>query len=68
MCGVLVDPAITVIVVEQKDRSTRFGFRYLATLRELQGRRSEVVNLADNGREDLVADLVAIVSSFCGRL
>jgi len=64
----LVDPAITVIVVEHKDRATRFGFRYLDTLLELQGRRIEVVNLAENGREDLVADLVAIVSSFCARL
>ena len=40
----LVDPAITVIVVEQKDRATRFGCRYLDTLLERQGRRSEVVN------------------------
>jgi predicted site-specific integrase-resolvase len=31
-------------------------------------RSIEVVNLAENGREDLVADLVAIVSSFCARL
>jgi putative resolvase len=35
---------------------------------EQQGRRIEVVNLAENGREDLVADLVAIVYSFCARL
>src|SRR5262249_61586445 len=60
----LADPAITVIVVEHKDRATRFGFRYLDTLLQQQGRRIEVVNLADNGREDLVADLVAIVYSF----
>jgi len=64
----LGDPAITVIVVEHTDRATRFGFRYLDTLLELQGRRIEVVNLAENGREDLVADLVAIVYSFCARL
>ena len=56
-----------MIVVEHKDRATRFGFRYLETLLERQGRRVEVVNLANNGREDLVADLVAIVYSFCGR-
>jgi predicted site-specific integrase-resolvase len=70
----LADPSITVIVVEHNDRATRFGFRdlaylaYLATLLERQGRRVEVVNLADNGREDLVADLVAIVYSFCAQL
>jgi putative resolvase len=64
----LSDPVITVIVVAHKDRLTRFGFRYIETLLEQQGRRVEVVNLAGNGREDLLDDLVAIIYSFCARL
>jgi putative resolvase len=64
----LGDPTITRIVVEHKDRSTRFGFRYLEVLLELQGRSIEVVNLVEDGREDLLDDLVAIVYSFCARL
>lgn len=64
----LADSSIVVIVVEHKDRATRFGFRYLETLLEQQGRRIEVVNLAENGREDVLADLAAIVYSFCARL
>ncbi len=64
----LADPSITLIVVEHKDRATRFGFRYLETLLAQQGRRIEVVNLADNGKEDLVTDLVAIIYSFSARL
>ena len=48
----LTDPTVVLIVVEHKDRATRFGFRYLETLLEQQGRHIEVVNLADNGRED----------------
>jgi predicted site-specific integrase-resolvase len=64
----LADPTIGVIVVEHKDRATRFGFRYLETLLAQQGRRLEVVNLADDGRDELVADLVAIVYSFSVRL
>jgi predicted site-specific integrase-resolvase len=68
--NLLADPSITLIVVEHTDRATQFGFRSLATLLHHQGRRVEVVNLAENGqgREELVADLVAIVSSFCARL
>lgn len=66
--ALLGDPTITRIVVEHKDRSTRFGFRYLEVLLELQGRSIEGVNLADEGREDLLDDLVAIVYSFCARL
>jgi putative resolvase len=64
----LADPTITIIVVEHKDRATRFGFNYLETLLALQGRRLEVVNLADNGTEDLWEDLVSIIYSFCARL
>jgi predicted site-specific integrase-resolvase len=64
----LADPSIAVIVIEHKDRATCFGFRYLETLLQRQGRRIEVVNLADNRREDLVADLVAVAYSFCARL
>jgi putative resolvase len=64
----LADPSIGVIVVAHKDRATRFGFRYLETLLEQQGRRIEVVNRAEDGREDLVSDLVAIVYAFSARL
>jgi predicted site-specific integrase-resolvase len=57
-----------VIVVEHKDRASRFGVRYIETLLELQDRKLEVVNLADNGREDLIEDFVSIIHSFCSRL
>jgi predicted site-specific integrase-resolvase len=68
LLGMLKDRQATRIVVEHKDRLTRFGFRYLETLLELQGRTIEVVNLAENEKEDLIADLVAIVYSFPARL
>lgn len=68
LLALLRDPTITRIVVEHKDRLTRFGFRYLDTLLELAGRQIEVVNLAENDREDLLADLVSIVYSFAARL
>lgn len=64
----LADTAVTVIVVEHKERLTRFGFNYIQTILEAQGRHIEVVNLADNGKEDLLDDLVAVIYSFCARL
>jgi putative resolvase len=64
----LADPSFTIMVVEHKDRATRFGFNYLATLLSLQGRRIEVVNLADNGTDDLRHELVAMIYSCCTRL
>ena len=68
LLALLQDPTITRIVVEHKDRLTLFGFRYLETLLELAERHIEVVNLAENDREDLLADLVSIVYSFATRL
>jgi len=64
----LTDPAITLIVVEHKDRLTRFGFNYIEQLLAMQGRRIEVINQAENGKEDLVQDFVSIITSFCARL
>jgi putative resolvase len=67
----LTDPTITLIVVEHKDRLTRFGFNYIEQLLKLQDRRIEVIHpsgVAENGKEDLVQDFVSIVTSFCARL
>ena len=66
--ALLEDQSINLIVVEHKDRGTRFGFRYLETLLRVQGRGIEVVNQAENGTEDLLADLISIIYSFCARL
>jgi predicted site-specific integrase-resolvase len=68
LLALLEDQGISLIVVEHKDRLTRFGFRYLDTLLKTQGRAIEVVNQVENGTEDLLADLTAIVYSFCARL
>jgi putative resolvase len=66
--ALLEDHTITRVVVEHKDRFTRFGFPALETLLNSQGRTLEVVNLAENGQEDLLADLTAILYSFTARL
>ena len=64
----LTDPSVRAIVVEHKDRLTRFGYNYLEQLLKMQGRRIEVINLAENDKEDLIQDFVSIVTSFCARL
>lgn len=62
------DHSIGLMVVEQKDRLTRLGFRYRETLRKGQGRAIAVGNEAENKTEDLLADLTSIISRFCARL
>lgn len=68
LLALLADPTVTVIVVEHKDRLTRFGFKYIETLLTMQGRSIEVVNVTTNPIEDIIADFVSILYSFCAKL
>lgn len=63
----LTDPGIGVIVVEHKDRLTRFGYHYIVSLLAMQGRRIETVFPTDTG-DDLVDDFVAVITSMAARL
>lgn len=49
-------------------RATRFGFQYLETLLAGQGCSIEVVNLAENDKDDLLYDLTSIIYFMCARL
>ena len=64
----MLDSNPTIIVVENKDRLTRFGFNYLQKLLEKQGCKVEVMNLDQEDETDLIKDLVSIITSFCCRL
>ena len=66
--SLLKDKAINIIVVEHKDRFTRFGFNAYKTLLNNENRDIEVVNESNNVKEDLLDDFVAIITSFCARL
>ena len=68
LLALLRETDVTRIVVEHKDRLTRFGFRYIEALLQVQGRTVEVVNLAENDTEDLIQDLSSIFYSFCAWL
>lgn len=64
----LEDKDIDIILVEHKDRLTRFGFKYIETLMETQGRKIEVINNLDDDKDDLIQDFVSIITSFCARI
>ena len=66
--NILIDRSIKIIVVEHKDRFSRFGLNYIQKLLELDGRRIEVVNEVLDDKTDLMQDFVSIVTSFCARL
>jgi putative resolvase len=64
----MLDSNPTKIIVESKDRLTRFGFNYIDMFLKKQGVNIEVINLAKEDEEDLIKDLVSIITSFCCRL
>jgi len=65
LCKLLVNPSVTRIVVEHKDRLTRFGFEYIKLL--FKG-ELVVINEATTDKQDLMQDFVSLVTSFCARI
>jgi putative resolvase len=63
----LTDTTVQTILVEHKDRATRFGYQYIALLLEAQGRRIEVINETDT-QDELVDDFVALITSMAARI
>ncbi len=63
----LADKQIGTLLVEHKDRLTRFGFHYIEKLLANQGRTVEVINQSDT-QDELVDDFVAVITSMAARI
>lgn len=66
--NILLDKSIKRIVVEHKDRLSRFGLNYIQKLLELDNREIEIVNNIETDEQDIIQDFVSIITSFCARL
>jgi len=63
----LADPSVHTIVVEHRDRLARFGSEYIEAAMSASGRKVVVVDQTEM-KDDLVKDMVDILTSFCARL
>lgn len=63
----LKDRQLSGIVVEHKDRLVRFGSEYLEALLESSGRKLIVIETTEM-KDDLVQDMIDVLTSFCARL
>jgi putative resolvase len=63
----LADPAVKTIVVEHRDRLARFGSEYIEAALSAAGRKLVVVDETEM-KDDLVQDMVDVLTSFCARL
>src|SRR5262245_2853780 len=72
----LAGPTFEIVVVEHQERASSLEFRFLETLLESQHRHNQddtsrlstAPTRGRGGGEEVVADLVALVSSLCARL
>jgi putative resolvase len=63
----LTNSNIKIILVEHRDRLMRFGAEYVESALSSQGRRLIVVD-ASELKDDLVQDMIEVLTSFCARL
>jgi putative resolvase len=57
-----------ILIVEHRDRLCRFGSNYLDVLLCRCGVTLDIVNTVEDKRDDLMTDLVGIITSFAARL
>ncbi len=63
----LTDQSINTIVVEHQDRLARFGAEYIEAALASSNRQVVVINRSEL-KDDLVQDMVDVLTSFCARL
>ena len=61
---------VGLVIVNYKDRLTRFGFHYLEKFFKVHGTRIIVINQDEvqDPQKELVDDLIAVVTSFSGKI
>ena len=63
----LADPEITTVIVEHRDLLMRFGSEYVEAALAATGRKLIVVDPGEV-KDDLVQDMIEVLTSFCARL
>jgi len=68
MLSILQQSNATKLVVEHKDRLTRFGFEYIKCACDLFGCEIIILNEANDDKERIIEDFVSIITSFCVKI
>lgn len=63
----LSNPKVKIIAVEHRDRLMRFGSEYVESALTAQGRQLFVADESEL-KDDLVQDMIDVLTSFCARL
>ena len=63
----LSDPSVSLIIVEHRDRLMRFGSEYVESSLRAHGRQLIIMDQSEL-KDDLVQDMMEVLTSFCARL
>jgi len=67
LLSLLNNKSISTIIVEYRDRLSRFGIEYIEALLNASGRQLIVMNEGEQ-KDDIVQDFIDIVTSMCARI
>ncbi|MGD1700588.1 hypothetical protein [Dapis sp. BLCC M229] len=56
------------MIIEHKDPLAKFGTNYLEILLKELDKKVEFVNQSEKKQDELIEDLIAIITSFCSRI
>lgn len=69
LCKLLLKDDWDILIIENKDRLTRFGFNYIELLLKSKNKEILVINQTNKDtKEDLISDLTSIIYSFTARI
>lgn len=68
LCNLVVNGKINKLIIEHKDRLTRFQFKFIKKMFESYGCEVIVINGMDiSDTEELSADMISLLASFSGK-
>jgi len=65
---ILHEGKATKLVVEHKDRLTRFGFNFIKETCNKFNCEIIIINEVESEKEDIIQDFVSIITSFCAKI
>lgn len=67
LIGILLDPSISIVLIEHRDRLMRFGSEYVESALKANSRKLLIIEDKELS-DDLVEDMIEVLTSFCARL
>lgn len=65
---ILNNDDFSILIVEHKDRLTRFGFNYIEKILNNKNQKIEIINIPVDEKEDIIQDLISIITCFCAKI